>query len=311
MEQKEILDVAIIGSGPAGLTAAIYTSRGAAKTVIFGGEAWGGQLMLTTTVDNWPGSPGIAGPELMQKMREHSTMFGAEFREQNVDKVELSSHPFKLMSNGQWLTAKSIIVATGAETRWLGVAGEDKLRGKGVSSCAPCDAPFFKNKDVAVVGGGDAAMEEALVLTKYAKSVTIIHRRDQFKASKAMQKKVFSMQKQGKVKIIWNTEVVKMNGENKLESLSLSNQVTKKLTNFPVDGVFVAIGHLPATNIFKGVLELDEKGYIRVYDNSKTSIPGVFVSGDVHDHRYKQAITAAGYGCQAALEALKYLDENK
>lgn len=301
-------DVIVIGSGPAGLTAAIYTTRGAASTLILGGEVWGGQLMLTTNVDNYPAVPGILGPELMGKMREHSVAFGAEFLQKNAENINVAKKPFEITSNGQVYTTHSIIIATGAETMWLGVPGERELIGRGVSSCAPCDAPFFKEKKVAVVGGGDSAMEEALVLTKYAKEVTLIHRRDEFKASAAMQTKVKS---NPKIKILWNTEVIKLNGQTKLESLKLKNNKTNEENDLTVDGVFVAIGHRPSTTVFQGKIELDKKGYVVLKDHTKTSVEGVFVAGDVHDYRYKQAVTAAGFGCMAALDTLKYLDEVK
>ena len=300
--------MAIIGSGPAGLTAAIYTTRGAASTIIFGGEVWGGQLMLTTEVDNFPGAPGVLGSDLMTKMREHAQMFGAEFIPQNVSEIDTTSSPFKLMANGEWITAKSIIIATGAQTLWLDVPGISKLIGRGVSSCAPCDAPFFKDKKVAVVGGGDSAMEEALVLTKYASEVTLIHRREEFRASVAMQEKV---KVNPKIKIVWNTEVVSVRGEGKLESLNLINKSTNETSQLVVDGLFIAIGHTPSTTAFSGKIELDEKGYVVATDKTKTSVPGIFVAGDVEDHKYKQAITAAGFGCMAAMDALSYLQELK
>ncbi|MFC1625734.1 thioredoxin-disulfide reductase [Patescibacteria group bacterium] len=308
MKDKKIWDVAIVGSGPSGLTAAVYTTRGAVTTIIFAGEVWGGQLMLTTKVDNWPGSPGVQGPELMNKMREHAISFGAEFVRQSAQKVDFSKKPFKITSNNNVYLARSVIVATGAETRWLEVPGEKELIGRGVSSCAPCDAPFYKGKSVAVIGGGDSAMEEALVLIKYASKVTIVHRRDKFRASAIMQEKVFDLQKKGMVEVIWNSEVVGFVGEDKLKELKVKNIKTNKIATIAFDGAFVAIGHTPSTDIFKGKLELDEKGYVKIYENSKTNILGVFVSGDVHDYHYKQAITAAGYGCQAAMEALAYLD---
>mgnify|MGYP000100100135 CR=1 FL=1 len=309
-------DVAIIGSGPAGLTASIYTTRGAASTIIFGGEVWGGQLMLTSNVDNFPSQLGILGPELMGKMREHSVAFGAEFLEKSVESIDVSTRPFRLTvhatpagGQGSLFTAHSVIIATGAQSIWLQAPGISKLIGRGISSCAPCDAPFFKDKKVAVVGGGDSAMEEALVLTKYALEVTIIHRRDSFKASKVMQSKVLN---NPKIKVLWNTEVVEAKGENKLEEVVLKNsQTPSQISNLAVDGLFIAIGHTPATDVFKGQLDLDEKGYMKVTDNTKTSVPGVFSAGDVHDHRYRQAITAAGMGCMAAMDALKYLEEIK
>lgn len=308
-------DVLIIGSGPAGLTAAIYTTRGAASTLIVGGEIWGGQLMLTTNVDNWPGSAGILGPELMGKMREHAVMFGGEFREKNVEAVDFhppAGGPFEITAGGQKYTAHTVIISTGAETLWLDVPGQKELIGRGVSSCAPCDAPFFKGKRVAVIGGGDSAMEEALVLTKYADEVTIIHRRDEFRASAAMQAKVKA---NPKIKILWNTEVTRMNGQSKLDSLSLRNNQTNETSELTVDGVFIAIGHAPSSKIFEGQIEMDKKGYVVKYEKdgfqTATNVPGVFVSGDVHDWHYKQAVTAAGFGCMAGMDALKFLEELK
>jgi thioredoxin reductase (NADPH) len=306
--QEKIWDVAVVGSGPSGLTAAIYTTRGAASTVILGGEIWGGQLMLTTTVDNFPGFPeGIQGPELMAKMKTQAERFGAKFVPENVTSVDLSVHPFKLVTNNQSINARSIIIATGAQTTWLDAPGVKELIGKGISSCAPCDAPFFRDKRVAVVGGGDSAMEEASVLTKYASEVIIIHRRDAFRASAAMQEKV---KNNPKVKILWNSEVVKANGESKLTSLDLINKLTNQPTQLPIDGLFVAIGHKPQSDVFAGFVARDEKGFIEPKDeHCETSIKGVFVAGDVMDKKYKQAITSAGMGCIAAMETLKFLEE--
>jgi thioredoxin reductase (NADPH) len=330
-------DVVIIGSGPAAFTAAIYTTRGAASTLILGGDTWGGQLMLTTTVDNFPGFPeGIQGPELMQKMREQAERFGVEFKPQSVTNVDFDKDPKKIFVGDEKYLAKAVIVATGAHTRWLNVPGEDNLRGRGVSSCAPCDAPFFKDREVLVVGGGDSAMEEALVLTKYATSVTIVHRRDKLKASGAMQKKIFEKQKGGKINILWDTEVAEMIGEEKLEKVLLKtkkdSEQAKKLNGdelqkyrgeiknekeglvfweIPIDGLFVAIGHVPATDVFNKELELDKKGYVVPHHGTRTSKEdGVFVAGDVHDYNYRQAITAAAYGCMAGIDALKYLDKS-
>lgn len=307
-DSKGPWDVAIIGSGPSGLTAAIYTTRGAASTIIFGGESWGGQLMLTTQVDNFPSQKGIMGPDLMQKMRDHATSFGAEFLQKNVDSIDTSSTPFKIVSNGNEYFAKSIIIATGAETKWLDVAGLQNLIGRGVSSCAPCDAPFFKGKKVAVVGGGDSAMEEALVLTQYASEVTVIHRREAFRASQAMQAKVLGSTN---IKVLWNTEVKQVIGESKLEKLVLQNNQTHETSELVVDGLFVAIGHSPSSMTFQGVIALDDKGYVIAHDRTKTSIPGIFVAGDVEDFHYKQAITAAGFGCMAAMDSLNFLREQK
>lgn len=302
-------DVAIIGSGPSAFTAAIYTTRGAASTLILGGASWGGQLMLTTDVDNFPGFPeGIQGPDLMARMRAQAERFGTQIMQEDVSSVDFSSKPFKLKTETEYI-ANSVIVATGASTRWLGIPGEEKLRGRGVSSCAPCDAPFFKDKKVVVIGGGDSAMEEALVLTKYASEVTIVHRRDAFRASQAMQQRVLNNKK---IKVIWNTEVTEFVGETRLKKAILKDK-DGNLAELEVDGAFVAIGHAPATEIFKDQLELDGKGYIVKRSSEDyemaTSHEGVFVAGDVHDHHYRQAVTAAGFGCMAAMDTLKYLDK--
>lgn len=304
-------DVIIVGSGPAALTAAIYTTRGAASTLMLAGEIWGGQLMLTTEVDNFPGFPeGVQGPELMARMRQQVERFGTEIIDSSVEKVNFATSPFELISGQKTYKAKSVIVATGADTKWLGVVGEDKLRGRGVSSCAPCDAPFFKEKRVIVVGGGDSAMEEALVIAKYASEVTIVHRRDSFKASAAMQKKVLE---NPKVKVLWNSEIKEMIGENKLEKVKLLTR-DKGEWEMPVDGVFVAIGHVPAVAAFSDQLSLDALGYLNREPKDgfsmSTNISGVFTAGDVHDTHYRQAITAAGFGAMAALDVLKFLDKD-
>ncbi len=303
-------DVIIIGSGPSALTAAIYTTRGAASTLIIAGETWGGQLMLTTTVDNFPGFPqGIEGPELMTLMRTQATRFGGEWLEKNATAVDFLQRPFKVIVGDTQYLARSVIVATGAETKWLGIPGEVRLRGRGISSCAPCDAPFFKGKTVAVVGGGDSAMEEALVLSKYASKVYLIHRRDTFRASQAMQAKVKSIKK---IEIIWDTEVLEAMGEHTLEKLKLQTK-GKPVWELALSGLFVAIGHDPATRPFAGQLNLDMKGYItpkpQNHAKSATGVEGIFVAGDVHDYYYKQAITAAAFGCMAAMDALHYLDQ--
>jgi thioredoxin reductase (NADPH) len=303
-------DTIIIGSGPAGFTAAIYTTRGAASTLILGGEVWGGQLMLTTTIDNFPGFPeGVMGPKLMEDMRAQAERFGAKFLGVNVESVDLTKKPFEITAGGKIYLAISIIIATGALTTWLDAPGIKELIGKGVSSCAPCDAPFFKGKKVAVVGGGDSAMEEAIVLTKYASEVTIIHRREEFRASAAMQEKVKT---DPKIKILWNTEVVKASGESKLESLSLKNNKTNETAEISFDGLFMAIGHKPDSDIFAGQLERDDKGYIEPSNwHCGTSVKGVFTAGDVMDKHFKQAVVSAGMGCIAAMETLKYLEEDK
>lgn len=305
-------DVAIIGSGPAGLTAALYTTRGAASTLVLAGEPWGGQLMLTTTVENFPGFPlGVQGPELMTAMRSQAERFGAKILDQKVTAVDFASSPFKLSTSSADYLARSVIIATGAETRWLNVPGEKQLIGRGVATCAPCDAPFFKDKRVIVVGGGDSAMEEALVLAKYASSVTVIHRRDQFRASEAMQKRVLSHLK---IKVLYNTEVLEFKGDGALKQVVLKNNQTNQTTEFSADGAFIAVGHTPSTELFKDQLEFDQANFIKRFPNSAgfqmtTSVPGVFVAGEAHDSLYKQAVTTAGFGCMAALEALKYLDK--
>lgn len=308
-KEGEPYDVIVIGSGPAGLTAAIYTTRGALSTLIIGGTKWGGQLMLTTVVDNYPGFPeGVDGPVLMDKMRKQAERFGAVFVQQDVESVDFKSQPFTVKANGQVYKGKSVIIATGADTNWLGLPSEQKLIGRGVSSCAPCDAPFFRGKNVIVVGGGDSAMEEALVLTKYAQEITIVHRRDQFRASDIMQKKVLE---NSKIKVLWNSEVVEIMGDVRVVGVKIKNNQTNEISEMPVDGVFVAIGHSPVTKLFSGQVELDVKGYMVVKEHTRTSVEGVFVAGDVHDYHYKQAVTAAGYGCQAAMDCERWLENQK
>ena len=301
----ELFDVAIIGSGPAGLTAAIYTSRANLKTIVLAGGQWGGQLMLTTTVENYPGFPdGVEGPDLMVKMKSQAEKFGTKVVLEDVTKIEKHNSHF-IIHNSSTYTSRSVIIATGADTTWLGLENEQRLIGHGVSSCAPCDAFFFKNKKVAVVGGGDSAMEETLVLTKFATEVTIIHRKDTFRASKIMQDRVLN---NPKIKVIWNTEVVDVLGKDKVEGLILKSTSNQQpaTSNLVVDGLFVAIGHKPNSQIFADLVEIDEKGYI-----IKSKTEGIFVAGDVPDHPYKQAVTAAGYGCMAAMDVEKWLDSQK
>lgn len=304
MENK-IYDVIIIGSGPAGLTAAIYTTRADLKTLVVAGGKWGGQLMLTTLVENFPGFPeGIQGPELMQNMRKQAEHFGAQFVDEEFISGDFSNKPFKITVSDKVYETKSVIIATGADTKWLGVKGEAEKIGRGVSSCAPCDAVFFRNKNVIVVGGGDSAMEEVLVLTKFATSVTLVHRKDSFKASEIMQKRV---KENPKVKIMYKSEVTEILGEQNVTGVKIKNNKTNQISEMPLDGVFVAIGHIPNTSKFKEI-DLDEQGFVKVHDHFLTNKEGVFVAGDVHDAHYKQAITAAGYGCAAALEAQKWLE---
>lgn len=312
---EEIREVIIIGSGPAGLTAAIYLSRANLKPLMLAGSKWGGQLMLTTEVENYPGFiDGIQGPDLMQNFRKQAERFGTEIISEDVSAVDFSKAPFKIVAAGKEYLTKSVVIATGAETKWLGLPNEAKLIGRGISSCAPCDAFFFKEKKVIVVGGGDSAMEEALFLTKFATEVTIVHRRDEFRASKIM---IDKAKANPKIKFILNSTVSDVLGEAKVEGVKIKDNSGKEV-EMPIDGIFVAIGHLPVTDLFKGQLELDEKGYIKRTINHEpstmnsyqmmTSVEGVFVAGDVHDVHFKQAITAAGYGCQAALEVEKWLE---
>lgn len=307
-------DVIILGSGPAGLTAAIYCARFGFKTLVIAGRKWGGQLMLTTDVENFPGFSKILGPELMQKMRDQITGLGVKIIDLDFTKLDSLKKPFIVTAEDKTFEAKTVIVATGADTRWLGVPGEEKLRGHGVSSCAPCDAFFFKGKPVAVVGGGDSAMEEAAVIAKVSPDVVVIHRRDQFRAQKAMVDKVRAMKN---VRFLFNTRVIEMQGEEKLTGLVLETEGKRSV--LPREGVFVAVGLIPNTQKFKG-LELDSHGYVKRYEEkegstgatkyfTKTSVPGIFTAGDVHDSRYKQAVTAAGFGCMAALDVQKWLSE--
>ncbi|MDT7891435.1 MAG: thioredoxin-disulfide reductase [Thermoproteota archaeon] len=304
-----VYDIIIIGSGPAGYTAAIYCSRALLKTLLIAGYNYGGQLMLTTLVENFPGFPeGILGPELMKRMEEQAEKFGTEIIKRDVTKVDLGTKPFKIWVEDELYEAWSLIIATGARPRFLGVKGEKELLGRGVSTCAPCDAPFYKGKEVIVVGGGDSAMEEALELTKHASKVTIVHRRDQFRAQKILQERVF---KNPKIEIKWSHVVEEIVGKNKVEGVILRDLKSNNSYFFKCDGVFIAIGYEPNTELFKGQVEMDEKGYIKVKEFTKTNIEGVFVAGEATDYIYRQAITAAGDGCKAALDAIKYIDELK
>lgn len=311
---EEVRNVIIIGSGPAALTAALYNARANLKPLVFAGAKWGGQLMLTTDVENYPGFPeGILGPELMGKFRNQAEKFGAEILDKEVTAVNFKSKPFSVTAEGQQYKSKSVIIATGAETNWLGLKNEQRLIGRGISSCAPCDAFFFKEKKVIVIGGGDSAMEEALTLTKFASMVTIVHRRDEFRASKIMLDRA---KKNEKIKWITNTEVVDVLGADKVEGVKTKNVQSGAEEEIAIDGMFVAIGHSPVTDIFRGQVELDENGYVVKKKLGEgpggykmmTSVEGVFVAGDVHDLHYKQAITAAGYGCSAALEAERWIE---
>ena len=302
--------VIIIGTGPAGLTAALYAGRANMEPIIFEGPQPGGQLTITTDVENYPGFPdGVMGPELMDLFRKQAQRFGAETLSLMVDKVDFSSRPFKVWAGDKEYISETIIISTGASAKLLGLESEKRLMGYGVSACATCDAFFFKEKKVFVIGGGDSAMEEAIFLTKFASSVTIVHRRDAFRASKIMQERALA---NDKIDVIWNSEVVDMIGDEKdkgLESVILKNLKTNKETNHPVDGLFLGIGHSPNSGLFKEYLDLNDKGYILTKpDTSETSLEGVFAAGDIQDTRYMQAITAAGSGCMAAIDAERYLE---
>jgi thioredoxin reductase (NADPH) len=308
-------NVIIIGSGPAGHTAAIYTARAELTPLQFEGQQLGGQpggqLMLTTEVENYPGFPeGKEGPELMQLFKKQSERFGTRVISADVTKVDFSAQPLKVWAGEDEYQAKSVIITTGAQAMWIGVPGEVEYQGKGVSACATCDGFFFRDKEIVIVGGGDSAMEEANFLTRFAKKVTVMHRRDELRASKIMQQRAFD---NPKIEFAWNTEVKEVLGDgNKITALKIYNNKTDETSEFPTEGLFVAIGHKPNTKIFDGQIDLDEKGYILTTPGtSKTSVEAVFAGGDVADHVYRQAITAAGTGCMAALDAERYLAANE
>jgi thioredoxin reductase (NADPH) len=316
MTEEKKWDVVIIGGGPSGYTAAIYLSRAQLSVLVLAGEKAGGQLMNTTEVENFPGfKEGVMGPDLMMNMESQAKKFGTEVRYENVSKVELVGDIKKVWVKDEEISAKAIIISTGASAKMLNL-GEEKWLGKGVSTCAVCDAAFFRDKIATVVGGGDAAMEDALALSKYAREVNIVHRKSDFRASKIMQERV---KNNPKIKVIWDSEVIDVRGEEKLKSIKIKNSKTQNIEELETDGLFLAIGHFPATELFKGQIDLDTKGFVKTgitYGSSAvwlegyptmTSQSGVFGCGDVVDFRYKQAVTAAGMGCQAALDAEKYL----
>lgn len=306
-QTESVRDVIIIGSGPAGLTAAIYTARANLKPLMVEGEESGGQLMTTTDVENFPGFPkGVMGPELMAVMREQAARFGTEFVTRNVSKVDFQTRPFKVWVGDKIYLSRTVIISTGASAKYLGLPSEKKYMGKGVSACATCDGAFFRNMQVAIVGGGDTAMEEAQFLTRFASKVWVVHRRDHFRASKIMAERVM---KNPKIEVLWNSEVTEVHGVDVVQSLTIKNHVTGEKKEFPMDGLFVAIGHKPNTDLFKGQLEMNEVGYLLTKPKStSTSISGVFASGDVQDPTYRQAITAAGTGCMAAIDAERWLE---
>lgn len=307
---KEHYKVAIVGSGPAGLTAAIYAARAELPPVVFEGEQPGGQLTITSDVENYPGfADGVMGPEMMDIFRKQAQRFGSDCMFKTVSEVDFSKRPFTLTLDGgsESVTADAVIIATGASARFLGLESEERMQGKGVSACAVCDAFFFKGKKVAVVGGGDTAMEEATYLTKFASEVHVIHRRDELRASKIMQERAMENEK---IHFIWDTMVTEVLGDDVVNGLKLQNRKTDEITNFDVDGLFLGIGHVPNTSVFEGKIELDENGYAIVKNGTHTNVPGVFAAGDVADHVYRQAVTAAGMGCMAALDAERWLAEN-
>jgi thioredoxin reductase (NADPH) len=306
---SETYDVVIVGSGPAGYTAALYAARANLDVLVFQGFEVGGQLMLTSDVENYPGyRDGVMGPDMMDDFEAQAARFGAKMRHENVERVDFSERPFKLWAEGEEepTLAKSVVIATGAKARWLGLAGERRLMGRGVSGCATCDGFFFKDKRVAVVGGGDTAMEEALFLTKFAAEVLLIHRRDQFRASKIMLDRA---RKNPKITFLTDTVIQDVLGEDSVEGIRTKNLKTEEEREIEVEGFFAAIGHAPATGLFKDQVEMDEGGYILQKEHTMTSVPGVFAAGDVSDKRYRQAVTAAGDGSRAAIDAERWLEE--
>jgi thioredoxin reductase (NADPH) len=301
--------VVIIGSGPAGLTAALYAARANLKPLLVEGLDAGGQLMLTTMVENWPGfRDGIMGPDLMTEMRAQAQRFGTQILESTITKVDLQNRPFTLtLGDGKTITTEALIIATGASARWLEIGSDRKLSGHGVSTCATCDGYFFKGRPIAVVGGGDSALEEAIYLTKFASKVTLVHRRDTLRGSKIMQDKAFA---NPKIEFVWNSAVtdVKDVSRGEVTAIEVQNLLSGAVTEIPLEGLFIAIGHTPNTKLFEGQIDLDSTGYIVTHEGTRTNIPGVFAAGDVQDRVYRQAITAAGSGCMAAIDAERYLE---
>lgn len=309
MGNSNVEKLVIIGSGPAGLTAAIYAARGALNPLVISGREAGGQLTLTTDVDDYPGFPeGIQGPDLMVKMRKQAERFATRFINEDVMSVDFKKKPFFIKTESQTIQAETVIVATGASAMWLGLESEKRLIGHGVSSCATCDGFFFKGKNVMVVGGGDTAMREAQYLSKICKTVTVVHRRDSLRAQSALVELVKS---KTNVKFIFNSVIDEVLGQDKVIGVKLKNTQSGEISQMDIDGLFIAIGHKPNTNFLKGQVELDEKGYVVIHDETHTSVGGIFVAGDVADHKYRQAVTAAGAGCMAALDVEEYLENLK
>ncbi len=306
---RKVENVIIVGSGPAGLTAAIYSARANLSPFMIEGEEVGGQLMTTTEVENYPGfTKGIMGPELMTIMREQAARFGTRFLSKNVTKVDFSNRPFKIWVGSDLFESRAVIISTGASAKYLGLANERRLLGRGVSACATCDGAFFRNQKVAVVGGGDTAMEEANFLTKFASKVVVIHRRDHFRASKIMAERVLN---NPKIEVMWDSEIADVVGDDGVTGVKVKNLKSGELRDVPLEGVFIAIGHKPNTEVFKGQIALDETGYIVTEGKSTyTSVPGVFAAGDVQDHVYRQAVTAAGTGCMAAIDVERWLEKS-
>jgi thioredoxin reductase (NADPH) len=304
---SDVRNVIVIGSGPAGYTAALYAARANLEPLVLKGLEAGGQLMLTTEVENYPGFvDGIMGPELMEQFEKQAARFGAEILAVHVTEVDLSARPFTVKAGDQTWQAETIIVATGASAKWLDIPGEQQLRGRGVSACATCDGFFFKDRELMVVGGGDSAMEEATFLTKFASKVTIVHRREEFRASKIMQDRALS---NPKIEVAWNATIDEIHGENEVTGVTLRDTVTDEIRKVATDGVFMAIGHTPNTSLFEDALDLDDGGYVLVAEpRTDTSVEGVFAAGDVTDTIYKQAVTAAGQGCKAAIDAERFLE---
>ena len=305
---SDVRNVIIIGSGPAGYTAGLYAARAMLEPLMFGGYLTGGQLMLTSDIENFPGYPqGIGGPEMMIQLREQAERFGLEVQDRNVESVDLSQRPYKVTVEGEEFLAHSIIISTGAESIWLNAEGEAEQKGRGISTCATCDGAFFRDEEVLVIGGGDSACEEASYLANICTKVTMLVRKDHFRASKAMQNRLANFDN---INVLFNHEIDEVIGENVVEGIKIKNNLNNEVSEIKITGLFIAIGHSPNTDIFKGSVEMDDSGYILTNKiSTKTNIPGVFAAGDVQDKDYRQAITAAGTGCMAALDAERYLQE--